>query len=260
MNPYISTYLNTVVRIHPSLIDNNIRKHIKANIEKDYTTKCFLDYGFITKIHEIYPDYDAEVVPEDPMACALFRVKFLCTICRPILNSIIIAKIVAVTGPTIYLNNGPLDILIYTTTNMNTKLFVFNQRLNTWTVRKEYKITDTSNNETETHKKFIVLKPNMYVKIKILNKKIIDKTDRILCSAYLDSIASEEDIKESIKSNSIINRYDTMHSYLDIESNIQKKHEEEQIKANLNVELSETDNQPNDSDNSDNSDNSNNSD
>jgi DNA-directed RNA polymerase subunit E'/Rpb7 len=241
MNPYISTYLNTVVRIHPSLMDNNIRKHIKASIEKDYTNKCFLDYGFVTKIHEIYPDYDAEVVPEDPMACALFKVKFLCTICRPILNSTIIAKIFAVTGPTIYLTNGPLDILIYTTKNMNTKLFVFNQRLNTWTVRKETE--NDTNTETETHKKFVVLKPNMYVKIKILNKKIIDKTDRILCSAFLDSIATEDDIKESLKMNTITNRYDSMQTYLDAESDIQRKHEEEQIKANLNVELSESDEQ-----------------
>jgi DNA-directed RNA polymerase subunit E'/Rpb7 len=239
MNPYISTYLNTVVRIHPSLMDNNIRKHIKASIEKDYTNKCFLDYGFVTKIHEIYPDYDAEVVPEDPMSCALFKVKFLCTICRPVLNSTIIAKIFAVTGPTIYLTNGPLDILIYTTKNMNTKLFVFNQRLNTWTVRKEIE-NDTEN---ETHKKFIVLKPNMYVKIKILNKKIIDKTDRILCSAYLDSIATEEDIKESIKMNMITSRYDSMQTYIDAETDIQKKYEEEQIKTNINVELSETENQ-----------------
>lgn len=251
MNPYISTYLNTVVRIHPSLMDNNIRKHIKASIEKDYTNKCFLDYGYITKIHEIYPDYDAEVVPEDPMACALFKVKFLCTICRPILNSTIIAKIFAVTGPTIYLTNGPLDILIYTTKNMNTKLFVFNQRLNTWTVRKDADITDNTNTETETHKKFIVLKPNMYVKIKILNKKIIDKTDRILCSAFLDSIATEEDIKESLNTNTMINRYETMQTYLDGEADIQRKHEEAEIKANLNVELSETDNQTEEDDDSD---------
>lgn len=246
MNPYISTYLNTVVRIHPSLMDNNIRKHIKASIEKDYTNKCFLDYGFVTKIHEIYPDYDAEVVPEDPMACALFKVKFLCTICRPILNSTIIAKIFAVTGPTIYLTNGPLDILIYTTKNMNTKLFVFNQRLNTWTVRKESENTETT--ETETHKKFIVLKPNMYVKIKILNKKIIDKTDRILCSAFLDSIATEDEIKESLKMNMITSRYESMQTYLDVETDIQKKHEEEEIKANLNVELSDTNEQTDDDD------------
>lgn len=251
MNPYISTYLNTVVRIHPSLMDNNIRKHIKASIEKDYTNKCFLDYGYITRIHEIYPDYDAEVVPEDPMACALFKVKFLCTICRPILNSTIIAKIFAVTGPTIYLTNGPLDILIYTTKNMNTKLFVFNQRLNTWTVRKDSELTENTNTETETHKKFIVLKPNMYVKIKILNKKIIDKTDRILCSAFLDSIATEDEIKESLKMNTITSRYESMQTYLDAEADIQRKHEENEIKANLNVELSETEEQTDENDDSD---------
>jgi len=237
MNPYISTYLNTVVRIHPSLLDNNIRKHIKASIEKDFTNKCFLDYGFVTKIHEIHPDYDAEVVPEDPMACALFKVKFLCTICRPILNSTIIAKIFAVTGPTIYLTNGPLDVLIYTTKNINQSLFVFNQRLNTWTVRKDTGL----DNETDTQKKFIVLKPNMYVKVKILNKKIIDKSDRILCSGYLDCVASEEDIKKSIDNNSIVNRYDSMQLYLDTETSIQKKYEDDQLKANLNVELTETD-------------------
>jgi DNA-directed RNA polymerase subunit E'/Rpb7 len=211
MNPYITTYLNTVVRIHPSLMDNNIRKHIKALVEKDHVNKCFLDYGYITKIHEIYPDYDAELIAEDPMSCALFKVKFLCTICRPILNSTIIAQLFAATGPTIYLKNGPIDILIDTTKNINSQIFVFNQKLNTWAAIKEI-VGDT---ETELQRKLIVIKKGMYMKIKILNKKIINKSDRILCTGFLEEIATEEEIKQSINIGSVVSHYDSINDYIE---------------------------------------------
>jgi DNA-directed RNA polymerase subunit E'/Rpb7 len=227
--PYINTYLNTTVRIHPNQMDNNIRKHIKNSVEKEHMNKCFLDYGYINKIHEINPDYDAEIVAEDPMACALFKVRFACTLCRPIINESIICKAIGITPPIIYLVNGPLDIIVKTSQNLNKNIFIFNQKINNWTAKKETIETDTN-----TKSKYQVIEEGMYLKVKIINKKIIDKSDRILCTGYLENIATEQEIKESISSNIPIEKYSSMKDYLDVEVR-RDKEEEEKVLANTKL-------------------------
>lgn len=235
-SPYINTYLNTTVRIQPNQMDNNIRKHIKNSVEREHLNKCFLDYGYLNKIHEIYPDYDAEIVAEDPMACALFKVRMSCTICRPVLNSTIICKAMGITPPIIYLVNGPLDIIVKTSQNINKNIFVFNQRLNRWTARKDNLTNDT---ETESKKKYILLEEGVYLKVKILNKKIIDKSDRILCTGYLEDIATEQEIKDSMSVVNSIEKYSSMREYLDIENKREREAEEKLLEQAELSELSE---------------------
>jgi DNA-directed RNA polymerase subunit E'/Rpb7 len=231
ISPYINTYLNTTVRIHPNQMDNNIRKHIKNSVEKEHMNKCFLDYGYLTKIHEINPDYDAEIVAEDPMACALFKVRFACTLCRPILNNSIVCKAVGITPLIIFLVNGPLDIIVKTSQNLNKNIFVFNQKINNWTAKKE-----TSETDTNSKSKYQVIEEGMYLKVKIINKKIIDKADRILCTGYLENIATEQEIKDSLITNNAIEKYSSMKEYLDVET---RKEKEEEAKVLANTKLSE---------------------
>jgi len=232
--PYINTYLNTTVRIQPNQMDNNIRKHIKNSIEREHLNKCFLDYGYLSKIHEITPDYDAEIVAEDPMSCALFKVRFSCTLCRPIINSSIICKAIGITPPIIYLVNGPLDIIIKTSQNLNKNIFVFNQKLNTWTVKKD---NGTSlDTDTNTKNKYQVIEQGTYLKVKILNKKIIDKSDRILCIGFLENIATEQEVKDSIEEITPIEKFSSMKEYLEVEDFNQK---EEERRALSQVEISE---------------------
>jgi len=229
VNPYINTYLNTTVRILPSQMDNNIRKHIKNNLEKEHINKCFLDYGFVSKIVEIIPNYDAEIVAEDPLSCALFQVKFLCEICRPLLNSTMICRTQGVTPPIILLVNGPLDIIIKTSQNVNKNVFVFNQKLNTWTAKKE----------TKEQNKYIVVKEGMLMKVKIMDKKIINKSERILCMGYLENIATEDEIKQNEESlNKIKEKYQNIQEYLNIENKIAKE-EEEKLLKNTKLEISD---------------------
>jgi DNA-directed RNA polymerase subunit E'/Rpb7 len=228
-NPYINTYLNTTVRILPSQMDNNIRKHIKNNLEKEHINKCFLDYGYVSKIVEIVPNYDAEIVAEDPLSCALFQVKFLCELCRPLLNSTIICRTGGVTPPIILLVNGPLDIIIKTSQNINKNVFVFNQKLNTWTAKKE----------SAEQNKYIVVKEGMLMKVKIINKKIINKSERILCIGYLENIATEEEIRQNEESlNKIKDKYQNIQDYLNIENKIAKE-EEEKLLKNTKLEISD---------------------
>ena len=237
-NPYISTYLTSTVRIHPREMDNNISKHIKSNVEKEHVNKCFNDYGFIAKIHELEIDKDAKIIPEDPMCCAIFKVKFLCTLCRPIRNTFVIAKIVSVTEPLIILSYGPLEIIVKTFSNLNKNTFIFNQKISHWTAKKE-----ALKNDKEGQQRYIVLKQGGYLKVKILGKKIINKSKGIICSGYVENIATEEEIKKSITDIYSIKKYESIDEYINLEKKLQEvKEEQEKLYSDVNTDS------PNDND------------
>lgn len=187
-NLYINTYLFTNVGLHPSQMNNNIRKNIKNNLIEKVNEKCILDYGYIVEIHDITYISDAVIIPEDPLASAIFNVKFLCTLCNPLINSIIIGQIDNITSKLIKISNGPIEILVVDH-NIKTTNFRFDNKSNEW-------IANTYDNNK------IILKPKIYVNVKILSKSVIDKSTRILCMGYLDNLASEEEINNISKNDS----------------------------------------------------------
>ena len=212
-NPYITTYLTTTVRVLPREMDNNIRKYIKASIEKENTGKCFGDYGYIVKIHEMEIISDGIVIPEDPMCCPTYKIKFLSTICRPLQNTIITAKITGMSEQLIFLSYGPLEIFVKTINGINKNLFTFNSNLSRWT----YKKSDDKNTQV-----FKVLKNDSYLKVRILSKKIIDKTKQIICIGFVENIANDKDIEKSIKDMYEPIKYDNIEEYIDLEKKIQQ--------------------------------------
>ncbi len=213
-NPYITTYLTSYVRILPREMDNNIRKYIKSSLEKEHVNKCFNDYGFITKVHEIEIIGDGKIIPEDPMCCASFNIRFLCTLCRPLNNSIVVAKIVGMSEQLIFLSYGPLEIIVKTINSINKNIFVYNQNLSRWTVKKS--------SDKDEQQKFIVLKNDSYLKVKIVSKKIVDKTKQIICMGFIENIASDKEIENSIKDMYEPKKYDSIEEFIDLENKIQE--------------------------------------
>lgn len=227
-NPYITTYLTTTVRILPREMDNNIRKYIKSSLEKEHTDKCFQDCGYIIKIHEMEILGDGQIIPEDPMCCAKFNIKFLCTLCRPINNTFIVAKIINMSEKLIILSYGPLHIIINTLNSINKNIFVFNQNISRWTAKKNSDLKDTKDSNTQ---KYIVLKSDTHVKVKILSKKIIDKTKQIICLGFMEDMATDDDIKRSIKDVYEPFKYDSIDDAINVEKEIQTA-----IYANANTD------------------------
>lgn len=227
-NPYITTYLTTTVRILPREMDNNIRKYIKSSLEKEHTDKCFNDCGYIVKIHEMEIMGDGQIIPEDPMCCAKFNIKFLCTLCRPINNTFIVAKIINMSEKLIILSYGPLHIIINTLNSINKNIFVFNQNISRWTAKKNSDSKDTKDSNTQ---KYIVLKSDTHVKVKILSKKIIDKTKQIICLGFMEDMATDDDIKRSIKDVYEPFKYDSIDDAINVEKEIQTA-----IYANANTD------------------------
>ena len=202
-NPIINTYLTSTVRLLPIHMDNNFRKYIKSSLEKEHENKCFKDYGYVIKIHECNIDTDAYISAEDPLCCPIFKVKFLCSLCRPLNNTTIIGRIEGIAPPIIKVVNGPINVIIKST-NVNKNIFMFNTKINSWIAKISNKSDDINNKEEN---KFMSLKDGVYVKVKIMNKKIVDKSNKILCMGFLESLASEDEIKQSIKNNYVVHEF-----------------------------------------------------
>ena len=215
-NPYISTYLTSSVRILPREMDNNIKKYIKINLEKNHTNKCFQDYGYIVKIHETEIISDGVITPEDPMCCAIYNVKFLCTLCRPINNTYIVAQIHGLTEKLIILTAGPLNIIIKPVNSMNKDIFMYNQNLSSWIAKKNTKSDDKQN-------KFIILKKGTYVKVKITSKKIIDKSSEIICFGFIEDLANNVEIETYIRNTYEPKKYDMIDDFINLEKKIQQE-------------------------------------
>jgi len=213
-NPYITTYLVSTVRVLPREMGNDIRIYIKSNLEKEHVGKCFSDYGFVVKIHEVELLSDGRIIPEDPMCCAKFDVRFLCTLCRPLNNGQIVAKITGMSEQLMFLSYGPLDIIVKTVNGINKNIFVYNQNLSRWTAKKQ--------NSKDDQQKYIVLKNDSYMKVKIISKKIVDKTKQIICMGYIEGIATDKEIEKSIKDMYESKKYDSINEFIELEKKIQE--------------------------------------
>ena len=82
---------------------------------------------------------------------------------------------------------------------------MFNTKANSWVAKLE-------------DNKYILLKDGMYVKVKILSKKIVDKSNKILCMGFIESLANEEEVKQSIKDNYAIHVYSDIHKIMEEEN------------------------------------------
>ena len=220
ISPYINTELLTTVSVHPSQMNNNIEHFIKDNLKRRVTRKCFSHYGFIVQVHEVTQMSDAIIIPEDPTSSAMFEVKFLCTICHPLKNSLVVGVVENIKPMLIKITNGPLEILVNTRSSVNTKVFTFNAKKRVWLIQK------IVNGE----KKIIVLKPGLNVSVKIINKKIVDKQERIICLGYLEDLASEEDAMTMFKGMSIVKDFDRTNNLIeDIDEYTSKNLIEEEV-------------------------------
>jgi DNA-directed RNA polymerase subunit E'/Rpb7 len=180
--PYINTELTSTVNIHPRQMDNNIYKNLKENLVNKLEGRCYSKYGYISKIFKILDYTKGRIIPENPIASALFGVKFSCKLCHPIKKRIIVCKIQKITKLFINASNGPITIII-TMDRLNNKSFFFDQKVN----KLFHKVEDTT--------KEII--PGSYVKVLIENLTFNDMDKIIMAIGNLQNIATNEEIKKS---------------------------------------------------------------
>lgn len=184
-SPYIKTYLETTICLKPYHLNNNIYKHIKDAVIQKHVGKCYMHYGYISKIYKVSMDNmkGGIISTEDLSGSVLFTVNFLCKICNPLKESIIVARIIGIHRLLIYAQNGPISIIIKNNF-INPQIFNYNADKNVYI----YKENDKKR----------ILENNSYIMVRVLDKKIINNEKNIISMGYMDNIATVDDWKKNI--------------------------------------------------------------
>jgi len=189
-DPYINTHLYDTITLHANQMNNDIYKHLKTNLIKKYQNKCFNKYGYISKIHKIEEKSGGRLIPEDPMASAVYDIKFLCKLCRPLKKSIIVCEVIKINKSLVYLRNGPINIIIFEESgHINKDNFVFDEKKNLLVAYAD-----------KNKDKGIPVIKGTFVKVKVINICIENNSQHIIVIGTLENIASKSEIEQAIKS------------------------------------------------------------
>lgn len=178
-NPYIITELEANVLLQPHQMDNKIYLHLKGNLERNLSKKCYKNYGYIVEIIKLKDINGGIIEAENTESSAIFKAKFICKLCIPLRNKQIVCKVDKITNVVLTLSNGP--ILIIVPFDRMSPIFF----RDTTTNELKYKTaTDTR-----------VLRPNDYIIVTPSNIKFHDGDTNIVVIGVAENIASNEEVK-----------------------------------------------------------------
>jgi DNA-directed RNA polymerase subunit E'/Rpb7 len=174
-SPYKNIEQETSIIIEPSQMNSDIRNNMKINLKKKVEKKCN-NNGYIDEVYRITEYSDGLMIPENLSGNVIYKVKYHCKICIPIVDTIIISQVKAIALEFIITNNGPLLNFI-PRPNIDTTI---------WNVTENY---IHKKNQTK-------LKVGDFVCIQILNKKINDGATEIRTICKLLEYATPEEVEE----------------------------------------------------------------
>ena len=223
IGPYFNTYLYSTILLRSNQMNNEIYKNLKNNLEKKYLNKCYDSYGYISKIYLIETYKCTGIPPEDPTCSAVFNIKFSCKLCRPLINTNIIATVSDINKEIINLTFGPLIILLNVnlenktnnpTINMNN--FIFDEKRNLIIAKKSKSTTKDSKSTTKDSKSTandsksdnssdaknsmgVVIKVGTNLKITVLDVQIEKDSPKIIVLGYIEDIATDDEVSAMIE-------------------------------------------------------------
>lgn len=206
-SPYINTKLYSTVTLLPNQMNNDIYTHMKTNLIKRLEGKCYRNYGYVSKIYEILERGDGNMEPENPMAAAIYNVKFSCRICLPLKERYIICKVERTIPMLTSLSNGPIRVLI-TNDRINKDNFM---------VGKAGILTKIANG-------FRSLNSGDHVKVRIDSRKFNNRDNIIMCMGVLESMATHD---ESVQFSS--DEYNIDSKFVDYERYIKAEEKQDDL-------------------------------
>jgi len=175
--PYINTTLVCPIMLSPTQMDNKMYLHLKMNLVNKLVGKCYQNYGHIIKIYKIEETSEGIIEAEDSSCSAKIIVKFSCRLCLPAKNREIICRIDRMNKALISGTNGPIKAII-TPDKINKEIFFTD-------ADKNIRIKNTSE----------ILLPNMFIRVLILSSTFSNYDTDIISIAYLQDIATDEEVK-----------------------------------------------------------------
>ena len=193
--PIVNTVLSTKVSLLPIQMNNNIYYNLKYNIEKKVQGKCN-EFGYVIKVLKIEDYNDGEIEGENFSGSAVYKIRYLASLCVPIEKTQIITKIENINNAILLSTHGPISCVI-TPDKVNTQLF-------TNELGKYYYKNNTESKdklelpENGTKKDKLELTKGMLIKVTILSKKLY-KNDIMISLGFLDEIATQGEIDNYYK-------------------------------------------------------------
>lgn len=179
--PIVNTVLSTRVSLLPQHMNNDIYYNLKYNTEKKVQGKCN-EFGYVIKVLKIEDYSDGDIEGENFTGSAVYKIRYLGSLCVPIESTQIITKIENINNAILLSTHGPISCVI-TPDKVNTQLFMNEMG------RYYHKKAD--NNKTELIK-------GTLIKVTILSKKLY-KNDMMISLGFLDEIATQGEIDNYYK-------------------------------------------------------------
>lgn len=174
VNPYMKITQTERITIDPQYMNSGIRSSMEQALKKKIEKKCNRN-GYVNEIEKII-EYSYGIMPaENFNGSAIYDIKYMCRICIPIENTIIISQIKIVKQELIISIHGPIITFIQRE-NVNSEI---------------WNITDCYTHK-ETNRK---LEINDYVKIEMLDKRINQNDNQIKSIGKLLDFATESEIE-----------------------------------------------------------------
>lgn len=175
-SPYINTKLYTTVTLLPNQMNNDLYSHMKNNLIKRLEGKCYRNYGYVSKIYEILERGDGIMEPENPMAAAIYNIKFSCRLCMPLKDKFIICKVERTIPMLTSLSNGPIRVI------------VTNDRIN-----KDNFMIGKAGILIRSQGGSRPLDPGDHVKVRIDSRKFSNRDTIIMCMGVIESMATAQE-------------------------------------------------------------------
>ena len=176
------------VKIYPHLLNEDLLDNVLNLIKKKYENRCNKD-GYILKINDINLLDDNYIDIEDNSSAVINLININLNICIPMINDLIILKVIKVENALKIAQNGPLYLIIKEQDDLINK--------------NNFKLMENKiyNINTKTN-----LKVNDYIEVIIKQFKIQPYNDKIILIGYLNNIIDEnEATKYIINENNKIN-------------------------------------------------------
>ena len=186
ISPYINTIIKTEILLRPDQINSYIYENLKINLKDKYEGKCFMDYGFISKIYGITQQSGGIIISDTSLAAALYIVEFDCKLCKPLCGSTIICEVNTINRSVIHLCNGPIHVIIITDDQdqINKINFYYNEK-------KNLLLGNIGDGKS------VPILQGSYVKVRCDAVRIEKNRNNIIVYGVMDSVATKKEYMNS---------------------------------------------------------------
>ena len=111
LSPYKNTIQHTIIQVLPQHMNSDILSNMELIVKQKVENKCN-KHGYIDKVHSIDNYYEGNLITENFLGAANYKIDYQCRMCLPIENTMIVAKIHNINSELVILSNGPIIIFV----------------------------------------------------------------------------------------------------------------------------------------------------